>query len=352
MSYQYKRKDVLVRELDGTYKRKSIRAKSDKELTAKVNRITSEAEQRYQLTLCPLFSSVADEWNDKHRDEVAYNTWNGYQAPLKDLKSEFEGLHITEITPIMLQAVLNRMKSQGYARQTINLRKITASLIFDFAVVSGYVEQSPCIYLKTPKNAPHKARELPQAEDIERMLKAEGQFADFARFLYYTGMRKGEALALTWDDIKDGYIYVNKSLYWEGNEPKIKSTPKTISGVRKIPVLMPLKGFLSNKGNGIIFKGKNGSYLVRWEFMKGWAKFQKDNGINLSAHQLRHGFATLCYDANLDEKDAAELLGHSSVEITKDIYTHITAEREKVNADKLNAFLVSANSAAKNEKTA
>lgn len=126
---------------------------------------------------------------------------------------------------------------------------------------------------------------------------------------------------------------------YEGEEPKIKSTPKTKSGVRKIPVLTPLKPFLDNCGDKILFRGKSG-YMRRAEFRFGWEQFQRKNGISLSAHQLRHGFATICYDAELDEKDAAELLGHSSVELTKDIYTHISAERQKLNADKLNNFVL------------
>ena len=338
MSYSYKRKDILVRQLDGTYKRKPIYAKTDKELNAKINKVQEKAEKDYQLHLCPLFDSVADEWNEKHETEVAYNTWSGYQRPLKDLKEEFEGLHITEITYQMIQALLDRMKAQGYARQTINLRKVTASLVFEYAVLQGYIEQSPALLLKVPRNAPHKPRELPEAEEIQKMLKAEGKFGDLARFLYYTGCRLGEALALTTGDIEDGYIHINKSLYWEGNQPKIKSTPKTSSGVRKIPVLLPLKAFLENR-RGIIFKGKNGGYMLRSEMQKGWRKLRKENDISLTAHQLRHGFATICYDANLDEKDAAELLGHSSVELTKDIYTHITAKRSRINAEKLNEFL-------------
>jgi integrase len=71
----------------------------------------------------------------------------------------------------------------------------------------------------------------------------------------------------------------------------------------------------------------------------GWRKMREENDFSLTAYQLRHGFATICYDANLDEKDAAELLGHSSVTLTKDIYTHITSERKKVTAEKLNDFL-------------
>lgn len=334
MKYEYKRKDVKVRQLDGSYKVKSIRAKTDKELNAKVKQIQAEAEQKYQLSLCPFFSDVADEWNYKHEAEIAYNTWSGYQAPIKDLKAEFEGLRISEITPFMLQALLEKMKAQGYARQTINLRKVAASLIFEYAVVMGYIVNSPCSNLKVPKNAAHSARELPSSNTIDIILNAKGNFADIARFLYFTGCRRSEALALTADDIKNGYIRIDKTLYWQGQLPQIKNTPKTSSGVRDIPILLPIQDMIEKK-KGILFKGKNG-YMTRSEWMKGWANFQKENSISITAHQLRHSFATLCYDAELDEKEASELLGHSSVEITKDIYTHITNERKKVSAEKLN----------------
>lgn len=336
-NYNYKRTTAKVRQLDGTYKYKGFYGKTGKELTAKVKAAQEKAETEYQLSLNPFFNDVADAWNDMHEKEVAYNTWSSYQAPLKDLKAEFDGLRITEITPMMLQNILNTMKSQGYAKQTISLRKIVASLIFDFAVVSGYVDTNPCLYLKMPKNAPQTKRKAPTSDDIEKMLNAKGQYADIARFLYYTGCRRGEALALTADDIQDGYIKITKTLYWNNNKPIIKNTPKTSSGVRSIPILKPLQAFLENR-QGILFRGKNG-YITKGEYDKGWAKFQKDNDLHLTAHQLRHGFATLCYDAELSDKDAAELMGHSSVALTKDIYTHITTERAKVQADKLNRLV-------------
>ena len=67
-------------------------------------------------------------------------------------------------------------------------------------------------------------------------------------------------------------------------------------------------------------------------------KYQKTYGVTFTAHQLRHGFATMCYEAGIDEKDAQELMGHSDISLTRSIYTHIRAERKNETISKLNNF--------------
>lgn len=64
-------------------------------------------------------------------------------------------------------------------------------------------------------------------------------------------------------------------------------------------------------------------------------------GVTLTPHQLRHTFATICFDADLSAKDAAQLLGHSKVELTMDVYTHIRQSRAQRTAEQLNAFVSS-----------
>jgi len=63
--------------------------------------------------------------------------------------------------------------------------------------------------------------------------------------------------------------------------------------------------------------------------------------VTLTPHQLRHAFATNCFDADLSAKDAAQLLGHSKVELTMDVYTHIRQSRVQRTAEQLNAFVSS-----------
>ena len=58
----------------------------------------------------------------------------------------------------------------------------------------------------------------------------------------------------------------------------------------------------------------------------------------VTAHQLRHKYATILHEAHIDEKDAQELLGHSSIVVTKDIYTHISQKQKEETRQKLNQF--------------
>ena len=158
--------------------------------------------------------------------------------------------------------------------------------------------------------------------------------------MLYTGIRRGEALALTYEDIdwENELININKSLYHKHNLPEIKS-PKTESGVRSIPLLKPLKDVLDPNKTGIIFANDSGDYLKASQVETKLKWYRRETGILCSPHQLRHEYATLLHEADIVDKDAQELLGHSQISTTKDIYMHITPRRLKQTAAKLNEFL-------------
>ena len=70
-------------------------------------------------------------------------------------------------------------------------------------------------------------------------------------------------------------------------------------------------------------------YIQGILFATGGKKYKKETGVSLTAHQLRHAYATMLFEAGIDEKDAQELMGHSDINLTRSIYTHQTrAKRE------------------------
>jgi site-specific recombinase XerD len=78
--------------------------------------------------------------------------------------------------------------------------------------------------------------------------------------------------------------------------------------------------------------------LTKRAYDKRWSKYCTDYGIHFTAHQLRHAYATMLHEAGIDLKDAQTLMGHSDINLTKQIYTHIRNERMEETAKKINDF--------------
>ena len=314
--YEYFRKKIKVPQVDGSFKRKEIYAHSQKELDNKIKQALLDANREIEKALNPTFNMIADEWNEVHEKEVSYYTHNGYQAPLQDLKDRFGNELIKEITPFELQQLINTLGNQGYAKHTIALRKIVASLVFDYAIINGYIKYNPATSIKIPKNAPSNKRELPSDEDIEKVKQSlDKPFGLFAYFILYTGCRRGEALALKYEDIdfRNNTIDINKVVVFENGKAKICNRAKSKSGVRQIPLLVPLKNILNSNSKGYIFN-YSGELLTLSQFNIRWKNYVKTANVKLTPHQLRHAFATICFDAGLSPKDASQILGHSKIE--------------------------------------
>ena len=168
-------------------------------------------------------------------------------------------------------------------------------------------------------------------------------FGLLAYFLMYTGLRKGELLALQWKDIdfEKKEIYITKSVCHHNNVPHIK-TPKTDSGNRTIMLLDclsdKLKELKEQTPTNYIFSGSD-TPLTNSQFQCRWEKYQKESGLKITAHQLRHTFATILFEANIDVKDAQNIMGHSDISVTQNIYTHIRKKRMQDTANKLNNFV-------------
>jgi integrase len=154
----------------------------------------------------------------------------------------------------------------------------------------------------------------------------------FPYLILYTGLRRGEALALTARDIdfKNNRITVNKSVYYEHNKPRIKQ-PKTDAGIRTVPLLLPLKEPLRKyckAHKGYLFCDDEGELLPEYRVEDLLIAYRKATGCDFTPHQLRHAFATvILYENGIAAKDAQAVLGHAQVSTTLDIYTEFRDSR-------------------------
>ena len=115
---------------------------------------------------------------------------------------------------------------------------------------------------------------------------------------------------------------------------------KSEAGTRTVPLLRPLKEILQRqKKSGLLFPNEKGEFMTKSQFDDAYNDYRAATGIKSTGHQFRHAFATLCYDAVLDEKDMADIVGHADAETTKRIYVHIREQRRRSFTDKLNSVV-------------
>ena len=337
----YRRKDGLyekIIKIDG--KRVAFRAQKEADVYKKISEYEAKKEAG------PLFIDVAEEWHTEHWESLSPTTQQGYQFPFDEIKDYFKDEYIKDITHKDINRYIKQLPAT-YARKTCSNRLNILNMIFKYAVIEEYVDDNPCTYISIPKTHGSKKRRAPTSDEMKIINKSIGvEFKSFpvgflAVFLLYTGCRKGEALALQFKDIdlNSKRIYITKSVYYVNNEGKLKP-PKTEAGNREIIIPDILVELLpKGKKNDFLFCIKPGTVLKKDFFDKAWDFWRKKTGLSLTAHQLRHGYATLLHEANVDVKDAQDQLGHADASTTQNTYTEVSSNRRAVVAEKINSYL-------------
>lgn len=332
------RKDgrYVYRYTDDFGKRHCIYDRDPERLYQKIN--NPEPEEEKVIT----FSDIADAWERRHTEEIGFKTAEAYVAPLRRLKAQFGDRPAEEITAGDIAAYLDRQGKQGYSRRAVQMSRDIVHMIYNNAILNGTAKVNPCTAVRTPRNLPSTRRELPDDEAIAAVKTGGGcTFGLFALICLYSGLRRGEVLALTYGDIDRQHkvIHVTKSVEFIGNNPHIKP-PKTNAGNRDAILLDALAEQIpKGRKNDYIFARSDGGLLTKTQYRKRWKKYCEEIGHELTAHQLRHGFATILFEAGIDDKSAQELLGHASIVTTRDIYTHIRQTKRDETASILNDFL-------------
>lgn len=214
-----------------------------------------------------------------------------------------------------------------------------------------------------------KQREAPEDEIVKkiRMNADTAYFGMFAFFLICTGFRRGEALAVQWCDIDfdNGTISCEKSISHRTGTAKVAS-PKTDNGYRTVPLLPALTDKLerpdSAKDTDYVFFGSDPAKpMPQSTYNRRWMHYCKEMGFvtdspetrvskqgktyvvhnynsTLTAHDMRHGYATMLFEAEVDVYTAQKLLGHADIETTLAIYTHLRARKKAESIEKLKAY--------------
>lgn len=353
---------TIGRKEDGKPLRKTLYAKTIKELESKVAEVRRQVETGTLVTGSDTtVSQWAEEWLSTYKSNFELNTQYMYKnAVYTHIIPAIGLLSLKDVRPHHVQKIINNIVAESKLR-TAKIVLITIKQIFKKAVDNNIVIKNPADSIDTPKQEKSKKRPLTDAEmkyfenaDLDHKCRA------FLYVLMYAGLRRGEALALTKNDINltEETITVNKNLITVINQPELKPTPKTESGNRIIPIpeilVNVLKDYLLEVNALYIFPSAKGNLMSDTAYRRFWAKILRRVNIaaggnnkfyviakDITAHTMRHTYATMLYYAGVDIKSAQYLLGHATAEMTLELYTHFEKSAVKPAIGKLNDFISS-----------
>jgi integrase len=317
-----------------------------------------------------------DTWLKEYKkDNIRPTTYSSYEYIVRvHIKPNLGKALLRELRPEQVQKFYNERKASGLSSRTVRYIHTVLHEALEQAVKNNLVVRNVCKATTLPKQEKPEMRVL-SVEEQNRFMNALS--ADKMGIIFKldlaTGMRKGELLALTWNnvDFKEGVIRVTRSLSrtrvnfdWESKETKtaiIIQKPKTKKGERTIPlfdaIMLDLKRYREaerekfiNLGwddikikqhfkNGLVFTNELGGYIEPRNLSRKFYSLLKAAEIpRANVHCLRHSFATRLLEMGVSPKVVQEILGHSTITLTLDTYSHVMPELKKDAVDKISGL--------------
>ena len=246
-----------------------------------------------------------------------------------------------------------------------NLRS-SARAAYDLAIPE-IVLYNPIAKTTCPAGAPPEVRE-PITEEQQRWIRETPHNAQRAAMLMlYSGLRRGEATALTWADVdlQNATITVNSGYDFRSKKSK---SPKTAAGTRVVNIPKVLVTYLKTQQDGCLYvlHNKKGERMTEQGWKRLWESYMCDLNVKygyqgkqsknrpgglpmaidtFTPHQLRHTFCTLMYFAGVDVLTARDQMGHKDISVTLGIYTALDKKFKKKAINKLDRYLNKATTA-------
>lgn len=366
---------VYLGMVDGKRKYKTVYGNTQKEADEAALQVKLALRKGIDVTADQdTFGEWARRWLKYKEADISASQYQSYEGYLKRLES-LNGMRISEIKTYDIQEIIDALAVENphtgkpTSKKTLGDVKITASQILRLAITNRVLDYNPADAVIIPKNAPQSHRRALTKEEQGWILNTPHKMQLAAMIMMYAGLRRGELLALTWQDINlaDRTITINKAVEFRKGIPHIKGSTKTNSGMRVVSIPEILAVYLSDqpKSSLLVFPSTTGqivsesSWRVMWDdYLKeidkrfGSPKVGKSSILTIShftAHWLRHTYATMLYMAGVDVLTAKDLLGHSDIKTTLGIYTHLDTKFKIRSVDKLNDYLGNASQMQVNE---
>ena len=329
---------------DGT--RKVFYGKKQSEVIAKIDEALHDL-RRGTLVTGPSVTvqEYMEQWLEEiHKPIVKLNTHRNYRELL--VNYIIPGLGYTKLqalTPQQVQAFYSKKLSDGLSPKTINNIHGLLHKALSNAVKWNILPRNVCDAV-TPPRIPRKEKtvlSIEQAHTLLRQIKNHRMEALFTLAIV-TGMRCGELLALRWQDIDLATcsLQVKRTVNYIKGYGHVESEPKTIKSRRQIRLpLFVVEVLLRHRTRqeeqrrasvdvwverDLVFTTAQGNYIALTTLRRAFNSILKKAGLpHMRFHDLRHSAATILLSRGTHPKVVQEILGHSQIAMTLDVYSHV-----------------------------
>ncbi|MCR4622631.1 MAG: site-specific integrase [Clostridiales bacterium] len=314
---------------------------------------------------------TVSEWVDEYMSAYRTGVNPAYlpqdDVPYNRLKAALGDRLISSIREIDLQAELNSLAGRSFS--SLDKYMQVMKRVFKKARKNKLITDDPAEDLTLPAYTKGSHRAL-TPEEIDLILKywnlKENYAGLWVLLMLFCGLRRGEMMALDWSavDLDAHSLTVRQTAVIVGNKALIEQRAKTDAGIR----ILPIPDFLYSAllavpvKRGFVCLSAHGKPLTEAAVSRGLERFNsiinrmitgdvltnrgkrtdlkpEAQTFKIRYHDLRHTYATFLYDAGVDVKTAAYLLGHADITVTMKIYTHLSEERKAVSSEALTAYL-------------
>jgi integrase len=329
-------------------KRRYVSGKTKEEARRNLRRARGEAERGLVFDADNLqVGEYLDRWlSDSVNDTVKATTFERYEQIVRlHLKPALGRVKLKGLTPAHVRGLYREKLEAGSSARTVRYIHTTLHKALKQAVMDGLIPRNVTESVKPPQPSREEMHPL-TPEQAKLLLEIAHKATDRLEALYvlaiHTGLRQGELLGLKWDDVdlEDGFLQVRRTLTITKDGP-VFTSPKTAGSRRSVKLtskaIEALKRHLERQlgeidrvgslwiENGLIFASETGEPLNRHNLIRrSFKPLLKRAGLpQIRFHDLRHTCATLLLTRNVNPKIVSEMLGHSSIAITLDTYSHV-----------------------------
>jgi integrase len=335
---------------------------SQREVKAKLN--AAKEAQRVGLSVVPQRQTVAGffaEWLMTVKPTLKPRTWQRYEQFVRiHIAPTLGSTKLVNLTPHDLRKVYAERLTLGLSPTTVHQLHAIIHRALGQAFRDGLILQNVADLVTPPRAAMHEMQTLSPAESRTLLAAAS---ADRLEALYVvalsTGLRQGEALALRWADVDldSGSLQVRGTLQRGEDGLRIES-PKTAGSRRKVSLSTSAVDALKRhkvsqnaerlrlgglwEDMGLVFANEVGRPIEAGNLLRrSFRPLLVKAGLpKMRFHDLRHTAATLLLGKGVHPKIVSEMLGHSKVAITLDLYSHVTPTMQRQATDAMDALLL------------